>query len=94
MECVSGSGGCFIGFATSWGKSHPPENVLDKREGSFWITTGLFPQVLVISFDQPRRVSQIKIVTSKVKALCIYSYYSISDYSAPTLETCICTIVN
>ncbi|CAH8569508.1 unnamed protein product [Schistosoma curassoni] len=71
MDCVSGSGGCFVSFATSWGKSHPPENVLDKRKGSFWITTGLFPQMLVISLDQPRKVSQIKIVTSRVKALCV-----------------------
>ncbi|CAH8570678.1 unnamed protein product [Schistosoma margrebowiei] len=70
MDCVSRSGGCFISFATSWGKSHPPEDVLDKRKGSFWITTGLFPQMLVISLDQPRKVSQIKIVTSRVKALC------------------------
>ncbi|CAH8585403.1 unnamed protein product [Schistosoma rodhaini] len=71
MECVSGSGGCYIGFATSWGKNHSPENVLDKKDGTFWITTGLFPQIMVISLDQPRKVSQVKIISSKVKALCV-----------------------
>lgn len=39
------SGGASIAAATCADERFPPENTLDGGESTFWMTTGLFPQV-------------------------------------------------
>mmetsp|Transcript_6229 Transcript_6229/g.19255 ORF Transcript_6229/g.19255 Transcript_6229/m.19255 type:complete len:127 (-) Transcript_6229:557-937(-) len=41
----------------------PADNVLDGKESSFWITTGMFPQEFVISLAKPVQVSQIVVLS-------------------------------
>ncbi|KAK4470583.1 hypothetical protein MN116_006124 [Schistosoma mekongi] len=59
----------FISLATSYDENYPPENVLDKNEGSFWITTGIFPQILVISLVQPTKIKKVRITSCDIKIL-------------------------
>ena len=61
--------GASIVMATSFDERFPPENILDGAEsfgaeaiGTFWMTTGMFPQELVIALDKPVQVSQIVIM--------------------------------
>ncbi|CAH8515882.1 unnamed protein product [Schistosoma turkestanicum] len=71
MECVSRSSEKFIGFATSCDENHSPESVLERTKGSFWITTGIYPQMLTISLVQPSNINKIKIVSSNIKTFLI-----------------------
>jgi hypothetical protein len=44
-------------------EAYPAENMLDGKENSFWITTGLFPQEFVIQLSKPIQVSQIVVLS-------------------------------
>ena len=47
--------------ATSFDERFDPANVLDQgNPGKFWITTGLYPQEIIIQFAQPKSLSEIK----------------------------------
>ncbi|CAH8853395.1 unnamed protein product [Trichobilharzia szidati] len=71
LNCLTRSDECYISFATSLDENNPPENVLDMKDNSFWITTGMFPQMLVVSLVQPARISKIKVFSSNINILWI-----------------------
>ena len=51
--------------ATSFDERFDPKNVLDNRNiNTFWITTGLYPQELLLQFDQPKLISEVRFQTS------------------------------
>jgi hypothetical protein len=61
--------GASIVMATSVDERFPPENIIDGAEsfgaeaiGTFWMTTGMFPQELVVALANPVQVSQIVIM--------------------------------
>ena len=37
----------------------PPENMLDGKDSTYWVTTGMFPQEFVLKLDSCIRVSKI-----------------------------------
>jgi hypothetical protein len=37
----------------------PPENMLDGKDNTYWVTTGMFPQEFVLKLDSCIRVSKI-----------------------------------
>ena len=49
---------------------HPPHNVADEKEGTFWMTTGMFPQMLVVRLvnnrnnDAPVDIEMIRTSTT------------------------------
>lgn len=49
-------------MATSVDTKHPPENAIDESEKSFWITTGLFPQELIIELKERAKVSTARLI--------------------------------
>ncbi|CAH8553467.1 unnamed protein product [Heterobilharzia americana] len=71
LDFLQCQGECFISFATSFDENNPPESVLEKRDSSFWITTGMFPQMLVVSLVQPTKISKIKIISSNINLLLV-----------------------
>jgi hypothetical protein len=47
--------------ATSFDERFDPANVMDQSNPSkFWISTGLYPQEIMIAFAQPKSLSEIK----------------------------------
>ncbi len=47
--------------ATSFDERFDPANVLDHgNPAKFWITTGLYPQEIMIQFSGPRSISEVK----------------------------------
>ena len=61
--------GASIVMATSVDDRFPPENILDGAEsfgaeaiGTFWMTTGMYPQEVVIALAKPVQVSQLVIM--------------------------------
>lgn len=53
--------GAKIALATSRDEDYPPENIIDGKTGTFWATTGLFPQEFIISFKSVLNIQQITI---------------------------------
>ncbi|CAL8074348.1 unnamed protein product [Calicophoron daubneyi] len=71
LETFTRSSEEFVRLSTSFNELHPPENVLNGEESSFWITTGMFPQMLVVSLPEHSRVSRVRIISSCIKDLWV-----------------------
>ncbi|KAH6580611.1 hypothetical protein BASA60_002795, partial [Batrachochytrium salamandrivorans] len=53
------STGARLALATSEHPKHPPSNILDGNIKTFWVSTGLFPQQLIVTLAAPALVSKI-----------------------------------
>ena len=62
-----------LSYATSLDSEHPPTNIVDNDDTTFWITTGLFPQEAVLQFKNPAQITRITTVTGKVKNMVVYA---------------------
>ena len=60
-------------YATSLDSEHPPMNVVDNDETTFWATTGLFPQEIVMQFKNPAQITRVTTITGKVKSMIAYA---------------------
>ena len=60
-------------YATSFDDNHPPTNAANQEDGTFWITTGLFPQEISFSFANPCQIMRVTVVTGKVKNLKLFA---------------------
>mmetsp|Transcript_65619 Transcript_65619/g.182515 ORF Transcript_65619/g.182515 Transcript_65619/m.182515 type:complete len:216 (-) Transcript_65619:174-821(-) len=58
-------------MVTSLDENHPGENVLDGTDQSFWISTGLYPQEILLLLGRPSRVSCIKLSSTHVRSVRI-----------------------
>eukprot|EP00727_Mastigamoeba_balamuthi_P013192 m51a1_g8496 hypothetical protein (657) ;mRNA; f:30610-34281 len=57
--------------ATSFDDRHPPVSVTEQSHNTFWSSTGMFPQVLVMAFKEEIRVAEIKTTTRNVKQILV-----------------------
>ena len=58
--------------ATSFDERFDPKNALDSRHPkSFWITTGLYPQEMLIAFKEPKLINNVNFVTTGAKRIRI-----------------------
>lgn len=60
-------------YATSLDSDHPPTNIIDNDETTFWMTTGLYPQEVVLQFKKPAQITRITTITGKVKGMVVYA---------------------
>ncbi|XP_055978138.1 intraflagellar transport protein 25 homolog [Sorex fumeus] len=65
------SEGAEVILATSSDEKYPPENIIDGNPGTFWTTTGMFPQEFIICFHKHVRIEKLVIQTSFVRTLKI-----------------------
>ncbi|KAI6654582.1 hypothetical protein LOD99_978 [Oopsacas minuta] len=63
--------GARIPLCTANNEEHPAANILDGNNSTFWLSTGLFPQEIIISLSQSSLVTSISILCSHVKELLI-----------------------
>jgi heat shock protein beta-11 len=64
---------CDLHYATSFDVEHSPSNVIENDETTFWMTSGLFPQEIVLQFRKPAQILRVTTITGKVKSLVIYA---------------------
>lgn len=60
-------------FSTSFDEKNPPTNVLSSNKSSFWSTTGIYPQEIVLAFSTPKSSSEMTIVGYNIKKLLVES---------------------
>ncbi|KAJ4462823.1 putative Intraflagellar Transport Complex [Paratrimastix pyriformis] len=65
------SEGASILTASSYDDKHPPEQMLDGDEKTFWMSTGLYPQQFIIAFRAPVAISRIQTTTTNVCGMVI-----------------------
>ena len=56
--------------ATSFDERFDPKNVLEARNKSFWMTTGLYPQEILLQLEQPKVFSEVKFACNGGKSSC------------------------
>lgn len=60
------SGGNIL-FATSYDLNHAPINVIDGKSSSYWISTGVFPQELILQFSDTSSIRKVELISTGVK---------------------------
>ncbi|XP_061200756.1 intraflagellar transport protein 25 homolog [Neopsephotus bourkii] len=68
--CLSSAGAALV-LATSSDEQHPAESVVDGNSETFWTTTGMFPQELIIGFPKRVKISKVAIQSYLVRTLRI-----------------------
>uniref|UniRef100_A0A8C3TI10 Heat shock protein family B (small) member 11 n=1 Tax=Catharus ustulatus TaxID=91951 RepID=A0A8C3TI10_CATUS len=68
--CRSSAGAALV-LATSSDAEHPAESVADGSSKTFWTTTGMFPQELIIGFPKCVKISKVAIQCYLVRTLRI-----------------------
>ncbi|KAI9103038.1 galactose-binding domain-like protein [Phlyctochytrium arcticum] len=63
--------GAKVTMATSEHPAHPAENVLDGSSRTFWVSTGLFPQELMVTMPALITVRKIVITCMKVGRISV-----------------------
>ncbi|XP_060629528.2 intraflagellar transport protein 25 homolog isoform X2 [Anolis sagrei] len=65
------SEGAEVVLATSSDEKFPPENIIDGRSDTFWMTTGMFPQEFIISLNKCVTINKLTIQCYLVQTLRI-----------------------
>ncbi|BFZ00094.1 hypothetical protein BsWGS_03133 [Bradybaena similaris] len=63
------SAGAHIALATSSDEKHPPEHMIDGNVETFWSTTGMFPQEVVIKFQALMKITNVHICSYNIHRL-------------------------
>ncbi|KAI9175826.1 Heat shock protein beta-11 [Blastocladiella emersonii ATCC 22665] len=73
-------------FASSTDDRFPPDAAVDGNPRTFWTSTGMFPQELVLKLAAPATPRRITLLATKVKDIEIYAATadSLSDPSLPS----------
>ncbi|TNN50244.1 Intraflagellar transport protein 25 [Liparis tanakae] len=65
------SAGAKVVVASSSDENHPPENITDGNTNTFWMSTGMFPQELIVRFADSTQLSAVTVDCYNVKHLKI-----------------------
>lgn len=57
--------GAYVSVAISNDENHPASNVIDGNKHTYWVTTGLMPQSVTISFPQSTEIRDVKLTCFK-----------------------------
>ncbi|XP_041127091.1 intraflagellar transport protein 25 homolog [Polyodon spathula] len=71
IDAALSSSGAQVVLATSSDENYLPENIIDGRTETFWISTGMFPQEFIIRFSNLVKVSVVTIQCYNVQKLSI-----------------------
>ncbi|XP_039591615.1 intraflagellar transport protein 25 homolog [Polypterus senegalus] len=71
IDAALSSSGAQVVLATSSDENHPPENIIDGRTDTFWISTGMYPQEFIIRFSNLIKVTLVTIQSYNVQSLRI-----------------------
>jgi hypothetical protein len=66
--CKSGYG-TEASSSTSWDPMHSPSAIIDGKSGTYWISTGLFPQEVTIALPELSSIKKIEIVSQGIKQM-------------------------
>lgn len=68
-DLASKQAGGKVFLVSSLDPAHPGENVIDGDDTTFWISTGLYPQEILLDLGQLARVSSVSLSSTRVRNL-------------------------
>uniref|UniRef100_A0A7S0USI0 F5/8 type C domain-containing protein n=1 Tax=Polytomella parva TaxID=51329 RepID=A0A7S0USI0_9CHLO len=60
-----------IVMASCGDERFPPDNILDGKDDTFWMTTGMFPQDFIIKLENLVKISKITTLSFSIKRICV-----------------------
>ncbi|KAI8820776.1 galactose-binding domain-like protein [Fimicolochytrium jonesii] len=63
---ATASSGAKVSLATSYHPQYPAQNVIDGNSKTFWVTTGLYPQELIVSLPKTVNLKRVAVTCTKV----------------------------
>lgn len=79
MDLASKSNGGRVLMSSSLDERYPATHVNDDSDQSFWISTGLYPQELLIQLGEPSPVSRVRVTGSQIRGVRV----EVSEEDAP-----------
>lgn len=58
-------------MATSNDSRHPPEFILSVHESEYWMSTGLFPQEIIIEFNPPKLLRTVRFTSTNIRHIML-----------------------
>ncbi|GLD94408.1 hypothetical protein PINS_up003019 [Pythium insidiosum] len=71
MDLTLDEEGAQVTVATSFDPNHPPKNILDGDQSTKWVTTGSFPQEVIVQLATMASVSRVKTWSTNVKEVAV-----------------------
>jgi heat shock protein beta-11 len=71
LDAASLKSGGKVLMVSSLDEEHPGENVLDGNDQTYWISTGLYPQEILVQLCSPAIVTSLMIASTHVRQLRI-----------------------
>ncbi|CAM4539410.1 unnamed protein product [Leuciscus chuanchicus] len=71
LDAALSSYGAQVVLAISSDENHPPENIIDGKTETFWISTGMFPQEFIIRFPDNMNIITVSIHSYNIKRMRI-----------------------
>lgn len=54
-------------MVSSLDPAHPGENVIDDDHGTYWLSTGLYPQEILLWLAAPTKVASVRVASTRVR---------------------------
>uniref|UniRef100_K3WRE4 F5/8 type C domain-containing protein n=1 Tax=Globisporangium ultimum (strain ATCC 200006 / CBS 805.95 / DAOM BR144) TaxID=431595 RepID=K3WRE4_GLOUD len=71
MDLTLEEEGAQVTAATSFDPNFPPSNILDGEQGTKWITTGSFPQEVIVQLATTASISRVKTWSMNAKEVSV-----------------------
>lgn len=69
IDLLSARAGGKVVMVSSMDEEHPGDNIIDGDDSSYWISTGLYPQEILIELAQPARISNMRLAATSVRSV-------------------------
>ena len=94
FDIALGSAGATVSLASSSDSKFAPENIIDGKSDTFWLTTGMFPQEFVVTFASAMTVNSVKLTCHNVRRLALEKSTKVSKLFKLSVITINYLIIN
>mmetsp|Transcript_21149 Transcript_21149/g.59474 ORF Transcript_21149/g.59474 Transcript_21149/m.59474 type:complete len:243 (+) Transcript_21149:124-852(+) len=70
-DLASEKAGGKVFMVSSLDPAHPGDNIIDGNDSTFWISTGLYPQEILLELGQSAKVSSVSLSSTRVRSILI-----------------------
>lgn len=70
-DLASEKAGGKVFMVSSLDPAHPGENIIDGNDSTFWISTGLYPQEILLELGQSAKVSSVSLSSTRVRNILV-----------------------
>lgn len=67
-------------LGTSYDESHAPLNILQPDHHTFWMSTGMFPQLLRLTLGAPTLITRVELM---FRNICTFHLHTASNHRTP-----------